>query len=432
MTKIEQLKQQKIWICWTVVNGSKKPVSASGGPTSADAKKHGATYVTYEEACAARKSLGYPGVGFIIPEGYFFLDIDHRSSGDPLCQMLFERFDSYTEKSQSGEEFHIYGCCDPSRMPEDDSRFYKNNRKLGLELYIGGRTNRFACFTGDRINETDLKDCTQAVLVTLRHEMLKKQVQRKHVPEVHGDSAELFDMICDCRKFKNGDKFTKLYDHGDWSNYSSHSEADCALCTLLAFRIGNDPALIDEAFVNANVKPTKIGAFLAAIIGWFYVSINIKGFFNFEFHWPHIPLPHFSISGSINPLDWFDGGLPSIGIEWYAKAMPKGMILDGPTIFGMQSGRLLGGGESGKEVVVGTQSLMSMINDGIRNAMSLMDPVSREPSVIEFDYSSMERSLKSAMADSKVEVSLVVDRRILARQIVKPMDQELEKLSKGR
>lgn len=158
----------------------------------------------------------------------------------------------------------------------------------------------------------------------------------------------------------------------------------------------------------------------------------IKGFFDFEFHWPHIPLPHFSISGSINPLDWFEGGLPSIGIEWYAKAMPKGMILDGPTIFGMQNGRLLGGGESGKEVVVGAQSLMSMINDGIRNAMSLMTPVCREPSVIEFDYSSMERSLKSAMADSKVEVSLVVDGRILARQIVKPMDQELAKLNKVR
>ena len=158
----------------------------------------------------------------------------------------------------------------------------------------------------------------------------------------------------------------------------------------------------------------------------------IKGFFDFEFHWPHIPLPHFSISGSINPLDWFEGGLPSIGIEWYAKAMPKGMILDGPTIFGIQNGHLLGGGESGKEVVVGAQSLMSMINDGIRNAMSLMTPVCREPSVIEFDYSSMERSLKSAMADSKVEVSLVVDGRILARQIVKPMDQELAKLNKVR
>lgn len=108
------------------------------------------------------------------------------------------------------------------------------------------------------------------------------------------------------------------------------------------------------------------------------------------------------------------------------------MILDGPTIFGMQNGRLLGRGESGKEVVVGAQSLMSMINDGIRNAMSLPTPAGSKPSVVEFDYSAMERSLKNAIADSKVEVSLVVDGRILARQIVKPMDQELAKLSKVR
>lgn len=37
------------------------------------------------------------------------------------------------------------------------------------------------------------------------------------------------------------------------------------------------------------------------------------------------------------------------------------MILNSPTIFGMQNGRLLGGGEAGSEVVVGTNSLMNMI-----------------------------------------------------------------------
>ena len=45
----------------------------------------------------------------------------------------------------------------------------------------------------------------------------------------------------------------------------------------------------------------------------------IKGFFNFEFHWPHIPLPHFSISGSANPIDWLSGGLPHISVDWYAR-----------------------------------------------------------------------------------------------------------------
>ena len=66
----------------------------------------------------------------------------------------------------------------------------------------------------------------------------------------------------------------------------------------------------------------------------------IRGFFDFEFHWPHIPLPHFSISGSANPLDWLSGGLPHIGVEWYAK----GGIVDGAT--------LIGAGEKGPEAII--------------------------------------------------------------------------------
>ena len=57
---------------------------------------------------------------------------------------------------------------------------------------------------------------------------------------------------------------------------------------------------------------------------------TIKGFFNFEITWPHIPLPHFSVSGSANPLDWLEGGVPSFSIEWYAR----GGIVDGATLIG--------------------------------------------------------------------------------------------------
>ena len=74
----------------------------------------------------------------------------------------------------------------------------------------------------------------------------------------------------------------------------------------------------------------------------------IKGLFNFQISWPHIPLPHFSISGSPNPLDWLSGGLPSIGIEWYAK----GGIMTKPTIFGKNGNNLMVGGEAGNEAIL--------------------------------------------------------------------------------
>ena len=87
----------------------------------------------------------------------------------------------------------------------------------------------------------------------------------------------------------------------------------------------------------------------------------IKGFFNFNWKLPKLKMPHFSVRGSANPLDWFSQGVPKISVDWYAKAMKGGMILNSPTIFGMQNGKLLGAGEAGSEVVVGTNSLMSMI-----------------------------------------------------------------------
>lgn len=93
----------------------------------------------------------------------------------------------------------------------------------------------------------------------------------------------------------------------------------------------------------------------------------IKGFFNFKFEWPHIPLPHFHVSGSINPLDWIKGkGLPNFGIEWYAK----GGILTKPTAFGMNGNSLMVGGEAGKEAVLPlNERNLSAIGRGIAKTM---------------------------------------------------------------
>ena len=93
----------------------------------------------------------------------------------------------------------------------------------------------------------------------------------------------------------------------------------------------------------------------------------IKGFFNVKLSFPHINLPHFHVNGGQVP--WGLGGKgspPSISIDWYAKAMDNAMILNGPTIFGMQNGRLLGGGEAGSEVVAGASNLMGMIRSSVR------------------------------------------------------------------
>lgn len=99
----------------------------------------------------------------------------------------------------------------------------------------------------------------------------------------------------------------------------------------------------------------------------------IKGLFNFKFTWPHIPLPHFSISGSLNPINWLKDGLPRIGVEWYAK----GGLMDGATVFGVNSNNLMVGGEAGKEAILPlNKNILGQIGQGIvQSTANLVDEV---------------------------------------------------------
>lgn len=110
--------------------------------------------------------------------------------------------------------------------------------------------------------------------------------------------------------------------------------------------------------------------------------------------------------------------------------MPSGMILDGPSVFGMNGKTLLAGGEAGKEVIVGANSLMGMIHSAVQSSM--MSRSSETVPVVEIDYSKIGQEMKQAVLALSLEANLSMDGRTLARQLVKPMDQELERLSRGR
>lgn len=67
---------------------------------------------------------------------------------------------------------------------------------------------------------------------------------------------------------------------------------------------------------------------------------RVIGFFNFHVSFPPIKLPHFSVSGSANPIDWLKQGVPKFSVQWYAQ----GGITDGPTL------AVLGEGGNGHEL----------------------------------------------------------------------------------
>ena len=79
---------------------------------------------------------------------------------------------------------------------------------------------------------------------------------------------------------------------------------------------------------------------------------------------PKIKLPHIKINGS---WSWNPPKAPSFSVQWYDKAMENAYLLNGATIFGQMGNQLLGGGESGSEMVVGTETLMNAISDAMGN-----------------------------------------------------------------
>lgn len=90
----------------------------------------------------------------------------------------------------------------------------------------------------------------------------------------------------------------------------------------------------------------------------------VKGLFNFDWSLPKLKLPHLTVSGKLD-LFAVPPQIPSVSVEWYKKAMNQPYLLNDATIFGAANGKLLGGGESGSELVIGTNKLMSMMKQAV-------------------------------------------------------------------
>lgn len=271
-------------------------------------------------------------LGFVVPEGYFFLDVDHKGTDDPLVKEMLKLFPTYAELSPSGNGVHFYGKCDISQLPTEEingkaklaSKYYIRN--AGLELYIGGLTDRFSTYTGNRISETEeYADCTKELVIFLDRYMVKATSTIPDNPDslnTHNNSKEensgekgekgrvgvrgaedisalipieerylrleekdIPDIIDDLRQFKNNGKFSELYDEGKVEK--TPSEADVALCALIAFRVGPaSPEIIDKIFRSSALYRDKweredyaartIKAGIEACHGVFYNEVKIK------------------------------------------------------------------------------------------------------------------------------------------------------------
>lgn len=262
--KINELKSQKIWLCYKYnEEGEKIPISYKNTATGTD-EKFRKTLCTYEEAKTAVKKYGFDGIGFVIPNGYGGIDIDKRDFEDDITKDILSLYeDTYVEKSPSGKGLHILFKVDLSKIPKNDDgtklneKYYQKNKKINIECYIGGLTNRFFTFTEDVLVDKPINDCTEQQLIFLDKYMLRETKGTTHL------DSDIIDMACTdvikiIKTSEQAEKFNKLYFEGDISDYSDDdSSADMALCCILAFYCGEDFELIDKLFCDSKLYREK-------------------------------------------------------------------------------------------------------------------------------------------------------------------------------
>jgi primase-polymerase (primpol)-like protein len=165
----EELKLNALWCCWKyIINKNGDNIKMPFNPLSGYGAKSNdkSTFVTYPTAMRyannyiaydGKKQIG--GIGLGIFNGYSAIDIDHCvSENGKISDMAKEIIDfcqSYTEFSPSGTGIRIIF---KSKIFIDKNKYYINNSKKGLEIYISDNTNKFVTITGNKISGDEIKE----------------------------------------------------------------------------------------------------------------------------------------------------------------------------------------------------------------------------------------------------------------------------------
>src|SRR5829696_6016866 len=253
---IRDLRQ---WLCWRSEvrdgNPTKVPYSPATGKRADSTVPE--TWTGYQEAVRACKEHGYGGIGFVFtPEDDLCgVDLDgcldpETGEIEPWAWTIIQKLDSYTEISPSGTGVHVLVRA---TLPEG------RNRKGRFETYD---RNRYFTVTGKHLAGTPQT-------IEVRQEALESVVSRVFGEESTNGHAnpvaatELVDnglsdseVIQKALAASNGARFSRLW-NGDTSGYGSHSEADLALCGMLAFWTGGDAARIDTLFRQSGLYRKK-------------------------------------------------------------------------------------------------------------------------------------------------------------------------------
>jgi len=257
ITGTQNIRDLRQWLCWRTEVRDSKPTKIPYSPLTnrRASSTDPSTWGCYSEAVTAYKERGHDGIGFVFTEEDDLAGVDLDRCLDPetgeiegWAQEIIEELDSYTEISPSGTGVHVLL---KATLPPG------GNRKGRFEAYDRGR---YFTMTGRHL--LDMPRTIEA-----RQQQLENVVRRvlgkpestnghgAHAPEYVSELSDE-EIIEKASKADNGEKFRRLW-AGDTSGYTSTSEADAALCSLLSFWTGPDDGRIDNLFRRSGLCREK-------------------------------------------------------------------------------------------------------------------------------------------------------------------------------
>jgi primase-polymerase (primpol)-like protein len=258
-----RLREHPQWICWRIQRRSGKETKVPIDPTTGDfaSTTDATTWGTFKTALDRARRANVDGIGFVFTEGDPFVGVDLDDCRDAetgaLDQTAIEvitRLHSYTEVSPSGTGLHIIAR---GTLPEGP------RRRGNVEMY---EESRYFTMTGMRVIATpsEVLDRLGALKTVHRSFVADNSTEAQasnhvetgtsNVATVHTVDDEL--VLQRARQASNGDKFVRLW-RGDTAGYDSHSEADMALCCLLAFWTGSNISQTDRLFRRSGLMRPK-------------------------------------------------------------------------------------------------------------------------------------------------------------------------------
>ncbi len=254
-----EMRSAKRWVLWKLAEKdgrkTKIPVNAM---TGYGAKSNDPdTWAAFEEAKGKIDYYGCDGLGFMLGNGYFGVDLDHALDNKALMDEFADALKSYTEISQSGEGLHIVckGILPPGNRRRgnvemyDSARFFAltGNVPQGREYPLADRTEEIKPLWEKYLGEPKPVPVPEGAYVYKKESAPIKAVGKLSDDEIVRRAIES----------KNGSIFNLLY-YGQWDGiYPSQSEADAAFCSLLAFWTGRDAEQMDRIFRASKLYRPK-------------------------------------------------------------------------------------------------------------------------------------------------------------------------------